>query len=132
MQTFNAFRIHEQRAGIEQLQLVQLSPGEVTIRVHWSGINYKDALAGTGKGRILRRFPLVGGVDLAGVVAASTDPAWREGDKVLVTGCSLSETRDGGYAEYARVPADAVVRLPDSLSLRAAMAVGTAGFAAAL
>jgi acrylyl-CoA reductase (NADPH) len=132
MQTFNAFRIHEQRAGIEQLQLDQLSPGEVTIRVHWSGINYKDALAGTGKGRILRRFPLVGGVDLAGVVAASTDPAWREGDKVLVTGCGLSETRDGGYAEYARVPAEAVVKLPDSLSLRAAMAVGTAGFAAAL
>jgi NADPH2:quinone reductase len=132
MQTFNAFRIHEQRAGIEQLQLDELSPGDVTICVHWSGINYKDALAGTGKGRILRRFPLVGGVDLAGIVEASSDPAIAVGEKVLVTGCGLSETRDGGYAEYARVPAEAVVKLPASLSLRDAMTVGTAGFAAAL
>jgi acrylyl-CoA reductase (NADPH) len=132
MQTYNAFRIHEQRAGIEQLQLAEPAPGEVTIRVHWSGINYKDALAGTGKGRILRRFPLVGGVDLAGVVEASADPAIAVGEQVLVTGCGLSETRDGGYAEYARVPAESVVKLPGSLSLRGAMIVGTAGFAAAL
>jgi NADPH2:quinone reductase len=132
MQTFTAFRIHEQHAGIEQLALDQLSPGEVTIRVHWSGINYKDALAGTGKGRILRRFPLVGGVDLAGVVETSNDPAFAAGDQVLVTGCGLSETRDGGYARYARVPAEAVVKLPATLTLRDAMAVGTAGFAAAL
>lgn len=132
MQTFNAFRIHEQRAGIEQIALGDLAPGDVTIRVHWSGINYKDALAGTGKGRILRRFPLVGGVDLAGVVTASGDPATEVGERVLVTGCGLSETRDGGYAEYARVPAEAIVKLPASLSLREAMAVGTAGFAAAL
>lgn len=132
MQTFSAFRIHEQHAGIEQLRLDALSPGDVTVRVQWSGINYKDALAGTGKGRILRRFPLVGGVDLAGVVEASGDPAIAVGEKVLVTGCGLSETRDGGYAEYARVPAEAVVKLPASLTLRAAMAVGTAGFAAAL
>src|SRR5262245_2127944 len=118
MQTFTAFRIHEQRAGIEQLQLADLSPGEATIRVHWSGINYKDALAGTGKGRILRRFPLVGGVDLAGVVEASDDPSFAAGDPVLVTGCGLSETRDGGYAEYARVPAEAVVKLPAALSPR--------------
>ncbi len=81
MQTFNAFRIHEQRAGIELLTLDQLSPGEVTIRVHWSGINYKDALAGTGKGRILRRLPLVGGVDLAGVVEASSDASIAVGEK---------------------------------------------------
>jgi len=132
MQTFDAFRIHEQRAGIERLQLDELSPGEVTIRVHWSGINYKDALAGTGKGRILRRFPLVGGVDLAGVVVASEDAAFAPGDPVLVTGGGLSETRDGGYAGYARVPAEAVVKLPPSLTLRDAMIIGTAGFAAAL
>jgi acrylyl-CoA reductase (NADPH) len=132
MTAFNAFRIHEQRAGLEQLTLDQLSPGEVTVRVHWSGINYKDALAGTGKGRIVRRFPLVGGVDLAGTVVASTDPATAVGEQVLVTGGGLSETRDGGYAEYARVPAEAVVKLPASLSMRDAMAVGTAGFAAAL
>jgi len=132
MQTFAAFRIHEQRAGIEQLQLADLSPGDVTIRAHWSGINYKDALAGTGKGRILRRFPLVGGVDLAGIVTASSDAAIAVGEQVLVTGCGLSETRDGGYAEFARVPADAVVKLPPNLTMRNAMAVGTAGFAAAL
>jgi acrylyl-CoA reductase (NADPH) len=132
MQTFTAFRIHEQRAGIEQLQLADLAPGDVTIRVHWSGINYKDALAGTGKGRILRRFPLVGGVDLAGVVTASSDAAIAVGEQVLVTGCGLSETRDGGYAEFARVPADAVVKLPPNMTMRTAMAVGTAGFAAAL
>jgi NADPH2:quinone reductase len=132
MDHFTAFRIHEQRAGIETLALEDLSPGEVCVRVHWSGINYKDALAGTGKGRILRRFPLVGGVDLAGTVVASTDPATKAGDAVLVTGGGLSEVRDGGYAEYARVPAEAVVPLPRALTLRTAMAVGTAGFAAAL
>jgi NADPH2:quinone reductase len=132
MNTFAAFRIHADRAGVEALTLEQLSPGEVVIRVHWSGINYKDALAGTGKGRIVRRFPLVGGVDLSGVVESSTDPSLHPGDKVLVTGCGLSETRDGGYAEFARVPVEAVVPLPASLSLRDAMAVGTAGFAAAL
>jgi acrylyl-CoA reductase (NADPH) len=132
MATFSAFRIHEQRAGIEPLQLADLSPGDVTIRVHWSGINYKDALAGTGKGRILRRFPLVGGVDLAGVVTASSDTAIAVGEKVLVTGCGLSEVRDGGYAQFARVPSEAVVKLPPSLDLRQVMAVGTAGFAAAL
>jgi NADPH2:quinone reductase len=132
MQSFRAFRIHEQRAGVETLALEQLAPGEVVIRVQWSGINYKDALAVTGKGRIVRRFPLVGGVDLAGVVASSTVPDYAPGDAVLVTGCGLSETRDGGYAEYARVPADAVVRLPAGFTARDAMTLGTAGFAAAL
>lgn len=127
-----AFRIHEGHAGLERLALEDLTSGEVTIRVHWSGINYKDALAGTGKGRILRRFPLVGGVDLAGEVVASAVADYKPGDAVLVTGCGLSETRDGGYAQYARVPAEAVVPLPPGLSLRDAMAVGTAGFAAAL
>lgn len=132
MATFNAFRIHETGARLEPLSLEQISAGDVTIRVHWSGINYKDALAGTGKGRILRRFPLIGGVDLAGTVVSSSDPAFAAGDPVLVTGCGLSEVRDGGYAEFARVPAEAVVPLPAGLTLRHAMAVGTAGFAAAL
>jgi acrylyl-CoA reductase (NADPH) len=132
MNNFNAFRIHETGARLETLAVEQLSAGEVTVRVHWSGINYKDALAGSGKGRILRRFPLVGGVDLAGTVVSSTDAQFAAGEQVLVTGCGLSETRDGGYAEVARVPAQAVVKLPPGLSLRHAMAVGTAGFAAAL
>src|SRR4029079_18247487 len=132
MQSFSAFRIHERHAGIEPVTLDQLSDGEVVIRVQWSGINYKDALAVTGKGRIIRRFPLVGGVDLGGVAEASTAPGFAAGDAVLVTGWGLSETRDGGYAGYARVPAEAVVKLPPQLSARDAMIVGTAGFAAAL
>jgi len=133
---FDAFRIHGDDARVdarlERLTLDALSPGEVVIRVAWSGINYKDALAATGKGRILRRFPLVGGVDLSGVVVESTEAQFAPGARVLVTGCGLSETRDGGYAQIARVPADAVVPLPASLDLRGAMAIGTAGFAAAL
>lgn len=134
--TFQAFRIHNDdqgyRAGIESMGVDQLSAGEVVIRAAHSSVNYKDALAGTGKGRILRRFPLVGGIDVSGHVAASTDPRFREGDAVLVTGRGLGETRDGGYAEYVRVEADMVVPLPDGLDLREAMILGTAGFTAAL
>ncbi|HEX4024812.1 MAG TPA: oxidoreductase [Steroidobacteraceae bacterium] len=134
--SFRALRIHQRdgriQAAIERLTLADLSAGEVVIRVSHSGINYKDALAATGAGRILRRYPLVGGIDLAGTVAQSTDPALREGDAVLVTGCGLSETRDGGYAQFARVPAEAVVPLPAGLSAPASMAIGTAGFAAAI
>ncbi|MGC4027277.1 MAG: acryloyl-CoA reductase [Steroidobacteraceae bacterium] len=129
---FTALRVHADRAGLEELTLDALSPGEVVIRVHWSGINYKDALAVTRAAPIVRRPPLVGGVDLAGIVESSADPAVRAGDAVLVTGCGLSETRDGGYAQFARVPAEAVVSLPAGLDLRHAMAIGTAGFAAAL
>ncbi|GBE47530.1 putative quinone oxidoreductase YhfP [bacterium BMS3Bbin12] len=136
MDTFRAFRIHNDdgtaRAGIERIALADLSPGEVVIRTAWSGVNYKDALAGTGKGKILRRFPLVGGIDVAGTVASSEAPGFREGDPVLVTGCGLSEVHDGGYAEYVRVPADWVMPLPDGLDLRRVMALGTAGFTAGL
>jgi len=134
--TFNAFRIHNDeagyRAGIEALTLDGLNPGEVVIKTAYSSVNYKDALAGTGEGKILRRFPLVGGIDVAGHVVASTDPAFKEGDAVLVTGCGLSETRDGGYAEYARLEAQWVIPLPAGLSLRESMILGTAGFTAAL
>ena len=133
---FTAFRIHNDdagyRSGLEQVTLDQLSPGEVVIRARWSSVNYKDALAGTGKGKILRRFPLVGGIDIAGHVVASADPAFKEGDAVLVTGSGLSETRDGGYAEYARLESKWTVALPAGLSLREAMILGTAGFTAAL
>lgn len=133
---FDAFRIHGDaaghRSGIEQLALDALNPGEVVIRTAYSSVNYKDALAGTGKGRILRRFPLVGGIDVAGHVVASGDPAFREGDGVLVTGCGLGETRDGGYAGYARLEARWTIPLPPGLSLRESMILGTAGFTAAL
>jgi len=133
---FPAFRIHNDdagyRAGIESISLDDLNPGEVVIKTAWSSVNFKDALAGTGQGKILRRFPLVGGIDVAGHVVASTDPAYKEGDAVLVTGSGLSETRDGGYAQYARLESNWVIPLPSGLSLRESMILGTAGFTAAL
>ncbi|PJK08610.1 oxidoreductase [Lysobacteraceae bacterium NML95-0200] len=133
---FQAFRIHNDeagyRSGIETLRLDALSPGEVIIKTAYSSVNYKDALAGTGKGKILRCFPLVGGIDVAGHVVQSRDATFREGDAVLVTGCGLSETRDGGYAEYAQLESKSVIALPAGLSLREAMILGTAGFTAAL
>ncbi|GAB2493190.1 oxidoreductase [Arenimonas alkanexedens] len=133
--TFRAFRIHAEgghRAGIESISLDDLSPGEVVIRAAYSSVNYKDALAGTGSGKILRSFPLVGGIDVAGHVLASTDPRFKEGDAVLCTGSGLSETRDGGYSEIVRLPADWTIPLPPGLSLREAMVLGTAGFTAGL
>jgi len=133
---FKAFRIRSEGegvvAGFEQLQLADLSPGNVVVRVLFSTINYKDALAATGAGKVLRRFPLVGGIDFAGVVETSTDPRFSTGDRVLVTGNGLSETHDGGYAEYARVPGDWVFPIPPGLDELEAMALGTAGFTAAL
>ena len=133
---FRAFRIHNDgdgyRSGIEAVSIDDLNPGEVVIKTAYSSVNYKDALAGTGQGKILRRFPLVGGIDVAGHVVASMDPAFKEGDAVLVTGSGLSETRDGGYAEYARLEAKWVVALPAGLTLRESMILGTAGFTAAL
>ena len=134
--TFPAFRIHGgdsgHRSGIEEVALGDLAPGEVVVRAAYSSVNFKDALAGTGKGRILRRFPLVGGIDVAGHVVASSDPDFREGDEVLVTGSGLGETRDGGYAAYARLESQWVIPLPAGLSLRESMILGTAGFTAAL
>jgi len=133
---FDAFRIHDDqrgyRSGIEQVSLDDLSPGEIVIKTAYSSVNYKDALAGTGQGKILRRFPLNGGIDVAGHVVRSDDPAFREGDAVLVTGCGLSETRDGGYSEYARIESKWAIALPAGLSLRESMILGTAGFTAAL
>ena len=133
---FKAFRIDQQdgriEAGFTQLTLDELGPGKVTVKVQYSSINYKDALAATGKGKILRRFPLVGGIDLAGTVAASADRRYAKGDRVLVTGCGLGEDHDGGYAEVARVDGDWVIPIPDGLDAKRAMAIGTAGFTAAL
>ncbi|MFL6586919.1 MAG: acryloyl-CoA reductase [Luteimonas sp.] len=133
---FDAFRIHNDdagyRSGIEQIAIDDLADGEIDIAVAHSSVNFKDALAGTGKGKILRRFPLVGGIDVAGHVVASRDPAFKEGDAVLVTGSGLSETRDGGYTQYARIEAKWAVPLPAGLSVRESMILGTAGFTAAL
>jgi NADPH2:quinone reductase len=136
MEKFRAFQIDQGEggvtAGFADLTLDDLSEGGVVIKVSHSTINYKDALAATGAGRILRKFPLIGGIDLAGTVVSSNAGGLTEGDPVLVNGCGLSETRDGGYAEYARVPAEAVVPIPDGLTAVEAMQIGTAGFTAAL
>ena len=136
MDKFTAFRIHEIEkkivARFEEIGLDDLSPGEVVIKTQYSSVNYKDALAATGRGKILRRFPLVGGIDVAGTVASSSDRRYRKGDKVLVTGCGLGEDHDGGYAEYARVKGEWVIPCPKGFTPESAMRIGTAGFTAAL
>ncbi len=136
MTAFRAYRIVEengQSAGrFVELQLADLDSGEVVIRAHYSSVNYKDALAATGAGKVIRRFPCVGGVDVSGVVESSTDARFKAGDEVLVTGYGMGVSHDGGFAECVRVPADWVVPLPQGLSLHDAMALGTAGFTAAL
>jgi acrylyl-CoA reductase (NADPH) len=136
MTTFRAFRIHEVDrkivARFDQVTLDDLGAGDVVVRVSCSDINYKDALAATGAGRILRKYPLVGGIDFAGEVVSSTDARYTPGQKVLVTGCGLSETHDGGYAEFARVKGDWVIPLPPGLTELDSMKLGTAGFTAAL
>jgi NADPH2:quinone reductase len=109
-----------------------LTPGDVVVRVLWSGINYKDALAITGRGKILKRFPLNAGIDAAGIVESSGDARFRAGDAVVLNGMGLGESHDGGFAEIVRVPGDWVVPLPAGLTLRESMVLGTAGFTAAL
>ncbi|MBK1716176.1 YhdH/YhfP family quinone oxidoreductase [Thiocystis violacea] len=136
MKTYAAFRIHRDEqghhAGIEPLPIPEPAPGEVLIRVQYSSVNYKDALAGTGRGKILRTFPLVGGVDAAGRVERSEHPSYRAGDAVIATGWGLSFDHDGAYAQYLCVPGDWLVPMPEGLDARAAMILGTAGFTAAL
>jgi putative YhdH/YhfP family quinone oxidoreductase len=133
---FKAFRIHNDaegyRSGIDNISIDDLSEGDVVIRGEWSGINYKDALAATGKGKILRSYPLVGGIDVAGKVVSSKCKDFAVGDKVLVTGCNLSEKRDGGYSQYLRLDSRNVIPLPAGLTTREAMGIGTAGFTAAI
>lgn len=133
---FRALRIHDEqgpmRVRLETLNMEAPGDGDVLIEVRFSSVNYKDALAATGAGKILRKYPLVGGVDLAGVVIDSGDSRYRAGQRVLVTGCGLSETHDGGYAELARVDGDCVVPIPAELTELQAMQLGTAGFTAAL
>ena len=119
-------------ARLVELGIDDLDPGEVLIRNSHSSVNYKDALAATGTGRIVRRFPVIGGIDVAGTVVTSGDTRFREGEAVLVTGYGMGVEHDGGYAEYSRVPAEWVVPLPQGMSTADAMAIGTAGFTAAL
>lgn len=136
MNGYKAFRVHQEdgkiHARIETLQREDPRPGEVLIRGVYSSVNYKDALAATGAGKILTRFPLVAGVDISGVVSESDDARYRPGDKVLVTGYDFGVSRDGGYAEFASVPAEWVVPLPAGFSLYEAMAIGSAGFTVAI
>ncbi len=136
METFRAFRAHQEggrvMARIEELPMTDLSPGEVRIRAAFSSVNYKDALACTGRAKVMTRFPLVGGIDVSGRVVESADRRFSADDPVVVTGYGMSQDHDGGYAEYVRVPADWVVPLPAGMSLLQAMALGTAGFTAAL
>ena len=135
MNSFRAFRVHANKsgvsAGVEELTLADLTPGEVVVKGEWSSINYKDALAATGAGRILRTSPLVGGVDIAGTVISSEDPDIAVGQRVLMNGGGLSEVRDGGFTEVASLPAGGPIPIPDELSSRDAMLIGTAGFTAA-
>ena len=135
MNSFRAFRVHADKsgvsAGVEELTLADLTPGEVVVKGEWSSINYKDALAATGAGRILRTSPLVGGVDIAGTVISSEDPDIAVGQRVLMNGGGLSEVRDGGFTEVASLPSGGPIPIPDELSSRDAMLIGTAGFTAA-
>lgn len=137
MAAFQAFVLTQDENRQVSGKLVNFEPenldaGEVLIRVCYSSINYKDALAATGKGRIIRRFPCIGGIDLSGVVVASSDARFQPGDRVLATSYDIGVSHHGGYAQYARIPADWVLPLPEGLNLKEAMALGTAGFTAAL
>ncbi len=136
MSPFRAYLIEQKEgktvAAFTQLNEDRLDPGEVTIRIAYSSVNYKDALAATGAGRIIRRYPCVGGIDLAGTVVGSSDSRFREGDEVIATSYDIGVAHHGGYAEYGRVPADWVVPLPKGMSLFESMALGTAGYTAAL
>ncbi len=117
-------------ASLQQIPLATLPPGEVLVRVHYSSLNYKDGLAVTGKPGVIRTFPMVPGVDFAGVVEESASAHFRPGDEVVVTGCGTSETFWGGYSELARLDADLIVPLPKGMTLRQSMGIGTAGFTA--
>jgi acrylyl-CoA reductase (NADPH) len=136
MATFKAIRIDKSDKGttaaLTQFDEAELMDGDVTVAVEWSTLNYKDGLALTGKAPVVRRFPMIAGIDFAGTVEQSSHPAWKAGDKVVSTGWGLGETHLGAYAQKARLKGDWLVRLPDGLSAREAMAIGTAGFTAML
>jgi NADPH2:quinone reductase len=136
MKPFQAYRIYNENNKIEgridTATLADLSPGEVVFRVAYSSVNYKDALAATGAGKIIRKFPLVGGIDAAGTVESSSDNRFKPGDQIICTSYDMGVAHDGGYAGYCRAPADWIVPLPAGLTLYEAMALGTAGYTAGL
>ena len=136
MATFKAIRIDKAEKGttaaLTQFDEAELMEGDVTVTVEWSTLNYKDGLAVTGKAPVVRRFPMIAGIDFSGTVEASSHPQWKAGDKVICTGWGLGETHLGAYAEKARVKGDWLVRLPQGMTSRGAMAIGTAGFTAML
>jgi NADPH2:quinone reductase len=131
-----AFRIHQDeqghRAGVERIATPVPREGEVLLRVSHSSVNYKDALAGTGRGKVIKRFPLTGGIDAAGLVEQSSHPCWQPGDAVIATGFGMAFDHDGGYAETLCIPGDWLAKMPQGLDPRQAMILGTAGFTAAL
>jgi acrylyl-CoA reductase (NADPH) len=134
--TFKAIRIDKAEkattAALTQFDEAELMDGDVTVSVEWSALNYKDGLAVTGKAPVVRRFPMIAGIDLAGTVEQSSHPQWKTGDKVICTGWGMGETHLGAYGEKARIKGDWLVRLPEGMSTRDAMAIGTAGFTAML
>ena len=136
MTTFKAIKIEKTDSGqsvaLTDFDEKDLMDGDVTVRVEWSTVNYKDGLAVTGKAPVVRRWPMIGGIDFAGTVETSSNPEWKPGDKVVLNGWGLGETHLGGYAEKARVKGDWLVRLPRTISPRDAMAIGTAGYTAML
>ena len=136
MGTFKAIVVEKtdagQRVGLTDFDDKDLMDGDVTVRVEWSTVNYKDGLAVSGKAPVVRRFPMIAGVDFSGTVETSSHPDWKPGDKVICNGWGLGETHLGAYAQKARVKGDWLVRLPSSINAREAMAVGTAGYTAML
>ncbi len=136
MGTFKAVVIDKAEAGqtvrLADFDEKDLMDGDVTVAVEWSTVNYKDGLALTGKSPVVRRFPMIAGIDFAGVVETSSHPGWEPGDKVIVNGWGLGETHLGAYAQKARVKGDWLVRLPETMTAREAMAIGTAGYTAML
>ncbi len=136
MGTFKAIRIDKAEKGtvasLTRFDEAELMEGDVTVRVEWSTLNYKDGLAVTGKAPVVRRFPMIAGIDFAGTVEQSSHPQWKAGDKVICNGWGMGETHLGAYAEKARVKGDWLVRLPEGMSARDAMAIGTAGYTAML
>lgn len=136
MGTFKAIRIDKAEKGttvaLTQFDEAELMEGDVTVRVEWSTLNYKDGLAVTGKAPVVRRFPMIAGIDFAGTVEQSSHPSWKAGDKVICNGWGMGETHLGAYAEKARVKGDWLVRLPEGMTTRDAMAIGTAGYTAML